>query len=138
MPRTHANDACLALRGAAEHEYGTFAQTLPDIRAQRSATDPLQRLHEHLRARQREGARALIVAETLGRRESLLDFLRASSLNPPAFDTLEEFQNSTEPFGIICGALAQGFSWVESDIDFITETELFAAAGSARRRRRQI
>ncbi len=128
---------CLALRGAAEHEYGTFAQTLPDIRAQRSATDPLQRLHEHLRARQREGARALIVAETLGRRESLLDFLRASSLNPPAFDTLEEFQNSTEPFGIICGALAQGFSWVESDIDFITETELFAAAGSARRRRRQ-
>lgn len=128
---------CLALRGAANTEYDVFAQTLPDIRAQRNATDPLQRLQEHLHTRQREGARALIVAESLGRRESLLDFLRASGLNPPAFDTLAEFQQSTEAFGIACGALAQGFAWFEAGIDFITETELFATSGSTRRRRRQ-
>jgi transcription-repair coupling factor (superfamily II helicase) len=39
--------------------------------------------------------RVLLLAESDGRRESLLDFLRASGVNPPAFDSLAEFQAST-------------------------------------------
>jgi transcription-repair coupling factor (superfamily II helicase) len=79
----------------------------------------------------------LILAESEGRRESLLDFLRASHVSPPGFDSLEEFQGSGEKIGIAVSELNVGFSWIEEGIDFVTETELFAAAPSARRRKKQ-
>ena len=78
-----------------------------------------------------------MLAESAGRRESLLDFLRASQLSPPAFDSLAEFQASDEKLGIATGALTEGFSWLEEAIDFVTETELFAAGTTTRRRKRQ-
>ncbi len=81
--------------------------------------------------------RVLILAESDGRRESLLDFLRASQLSPPAFDSLAEFAASDEPIGIATSSLTQGFAWVEEGIDFVTETELFNTAPTARRRKKQ-
>jgi transcription-repair coupling factor (superfamily II helicase) len=79
----------------------------------------------------------LILAESDGRRESLLDFLRASNVSPPAFDSLEDFQTSNAKLGIATAALAEGFSWPEENIDFITETELFAAGVTVRRRNKK-
>jgi transcription-repair coupling factor (superfamily II helicase) len=55
----------------------------------------------------------LVLAESDGRRESLLDFLRASALSPPAFDSLAEFLASDEPLGIATAGLTQGFAWIE-------------------------
>ncbi len=64
---------------------------------------------------------------------SLLDFLRASGVGPPAFDSLAEFEASPgEKIGIVTAALVAGFAWIEQGIDFVTETELFATAPSAR------
>ncbi len=127
--------AQLALRpGIDDVQDAAFAQTLPDLTAVRGADDPLARLHAHLRVSAR---RALVLAESGGRQQSLLDFLRASGLNPPAFDSLQEFQASNENTGIATAALAQGFAWLEGGIDFITETELFAAGTTTRRRRKQ-
>ncbi|WP_431191494.1 transcription-repair coupling factor [Ottowia testudinis] len=107
---------------------------LPDLTVVRGADDPLARLQAHLRA---SPGRALVLAESAGRRESLLDFLRASGLNPPAFDSLAEFQASDEKIGIATAAVAQGFAWREADIDFVTETELFAQGPTTRRRKKQ-
>ena len=107
---------------------------LPDLTAQRGADDPLERLHAHLR---RTTARVLILAESDGRRESLLDFLRSSRLDPPVFDDLAAFRASTEPVGIATGPLAAGFAWPEAGIELVTETELFAAGPTVRRRRKQ-
>ncbi len=107
---------------------------LPDLTAVRGADDPLARLQDHLRA---SPQRALVLAESDGRRESLLDFLRASGLNPPAFDSLAEFEASDEKTGIATAAVARGFAWVEGGIDFVTETELFATGTGARKRRKQ-
>ncbi|MEY5021682.1 MAG: Transcription-repair-coupling factor, partial [Pseudomonadota bacterium] len=67
----------------------------------------------------------------------LLDFLRASGLNPPAFDDLQEFQASDEKVGIATAALNAGFHWFEAGIDLVTETELFAAGVTTRRRKKQ-
>ena len=78
-----------------------------------------------------------MLAESDGRRESLLDFLRASGLSTPSFDTLEEFVQSTEAFGIATSSLHTGFAWTDVGIDLVTETELFAASPSVRRRRKQ-
>ena len=127
--------AQLALRPAvADIAESAFAQKLPELTVVRGADDPLSRLQAHLRA---SPQRALVLAESDGRRESLLDFLRASGLNPPAFDSLAEFQASDEPIGIATAAVAQGFAWLEQGIDFVTETELFAQGATTRRRRKQ-
>ncbi len=80
----------------------------------------------------------LLLAESDGRRESLLDFLRAGSVQPVAFESLAAFAASSEPLGIATAALWRvGFAWPEQGIDFVTETELFAAAASVRRRKKQ-
>jgi transcription-repair coupling factor (superfamily II helicase) len=109
-------------------------QKLGDLSVVRGADDPLARLKAHIRNTQH---RVLLLAESDGRRESLLDFLRASSCRPPAFDSLAEFQASDEKVGIATAALTAGFSWLEPGIDFVTETELFAAGPTTRRRKKQ-
>ncbi|KQP45518.1 transcription-repair coupling factor [Pseudorhodoferax sp. Leaf274] len=113
--------------------YAEFAP-LPSLSVVRGADEPLARLSSHLRNTQQ---RLLLLAESDGRRESLLDFVRASELQPPVFDSLAEFEASTERLGMATGALGAGFAWLEGGIDFVTETELFAAGPTARRRRKQ-
>lgn len=132
--KSHAQ---LAIRGAAEGAAPVFAEfdVLPDLSVVRGAEEPLSRLKAHLAATQH---RLLVIAESDGRRESLLDFLRASGVSPPAFDSLAEFEaEGSEKIGIATAALAAGFAWREQTIDFITETELFATAPSTRRRHRK-
>ncbi|HAJ11319.1 MAG TPA: transcription-repair coupling factor, partial [Comamonadaceae bacterium] len=127
--------AQLAIRPAVEDiADNAFAQQLPELTVVRGAEDPLARLQAHL---QRSAHRMLILAESDGRRESLLDFLRASGVNPPVFDSLDEFQRSDEKVGMATAALMAGFAWIEQGIDFVTETELFAAGPTTRRRKRQ-
>jgi transcription-repair coupling factor (superfamily II helicase) len=107
---------------------------LPELTVVRGADDPLAKLKDHLRNTQH---RVLLLAESDGRRESLLDFLRASSLVPPAFDSLAEFQASAEKIGIATAPLNTGFVWLETGLDLVTETELFAAGPTTRRRKKQ-
>ncbi len=135
--------AQLAIRTQPESAYAEF-EALPPLTVVRGAEDPLARLKSHARKTQQ---RVLVLTESDGRRESLLDFLRASQLSPPAFDSLAEFQASNEKLGIATAALTTGFSWLYSGqdtdgsqgagIDFVTETELFAAGPITRRRKKQ-
>ncbi len=127
--------AQLAIRNTAQEATEFIAQALPPLASQRGMEEPLSLLKSHIVGTQH---RVLILAESDGRRESLLDFLRASHLVVPMFDSLLEFQASDEKIGIATAALAAGFAWTEGAIDFVTETELFASVGgSARRRRKQ-
>ena len=124
----------LALRSSQTSSDLNWVTTLPDLTVERGSDTPLIRL----KARQTDsGQRVLVLAESDGRRESLLDFLRASGLSTPSFDTLEEFVQSTEAFGIATSSLHTGFAWTDVGIDLVTETELFAASPSVRRRRKQ-
>jgi transcription-repair coupling factor (superfamily II helicase) len=115
---------------AAFAEFGS----LPDLSVVRGAEDPLAKLKSHAT---NTPHRVLILAESEGRRESLLDFLRASNLSLPAFDSLEDFQTSSEKLGIATSGLNVGFSWLAEGIDLVTETELFAAGTVTRRRKKQ-
>ncbi len=124
----------LALRKADVSKAGDWAQSLPDVTVDRGSETPFSRLQDRQRKSQQ---RVLVLAESDGRRESLLDFLRAGGVSPPAFDSLAEFVHSTEPFGIATSGLHTGFAWTEAGIDLVTETELFAASPSARRKRKQ-
>ncbi|MES2686605.1 MAG: transcription-repair coupling factor [Pseudomonadota bacterium] len=125
----------LALRPAIEDVADSaHYQKLGEMSVVRGAEDPLARFKAHIR---NTPQRVLLLAESDGRRESLLDFLRASSLSPPAFDSLEDFQTSPEKLGIATAAVNTGFSWLAGDIDFVTETELFAAGAVTRRRNKK-
>ena len=128
--------AQLALRSNVEDvPDNAHFQKLDDLSVVRGAPDPLARLQAHILSSQH---RVLLLAESAGRRESLLDFLRASKLNPVAFDSLSEFQHTKEEkVGIATSNMATGFSWIEGGIDFVTETELFSGGTTTRRRRRQ-
>ncbi|GCL62116.1 transcription-repair coupling factor [Pseudaquabacterium pictum] len=135
---TNANrHATLALRG---NDPTDWARPLPAIAADRNATEPLAAFNRHLES---TPARVLIVAESDGRRESLLELLRDHQISPPSVSTLAEFEGSDEKFCITAAPLAAGFHWFEPgaqppvSIQFITETELFASAPQARRRRKQ-
>ncbi len=127
--------AQLALRpGTDDVPDNALAQTLPDLTVVRGAEDPLSRLQAHIRT---SASRVLILAESDGRRESLLDFVRSSGLTPPVFDSLEEFLTSDEKVGMATSSLNKGFHWFEHGIDLVTETELFAAGPTTRRRKKQ-
>ena len=127
--------AQLALRPAPT-QMEVFAEfaALPALTVVRGAEDPLVSLKQHIRNTQQ---RVLVLAESDGRRASLLDFLHSSAFDPPSFDSLAEFLASKEPIGIATSSLATGFSWLESGVDFVTETELFAASPTTRRRKKQ-
>ena len=109
-------------------------QKLGELSVVRGADDPLARLKDHIRNTQH---RVLVLAESEGRKTSLLDFLHASHLRPPSFESLAEFEVSQEPLGIATSSLNTGFAWLDGGIDFVTETELFAAGPTTRRRKKQ-
>jgi transcription-repair coupling factor (superfamily II helicase) len=125
----------------------SWARPLPNVSADRSATEPLAALGRHL---QSTPHRVLIVAESAGRRESLLEMLRDHKIEPPSVATLADFEASNAPLAITAAPLATGFFWFEpaavdrdgkpvaaQAIQFITETELFASSPQGRRRRKQ-
>ncbi len=128
----------LALRG---NEPLPWARPLPDVSIDRGATEPLAALERHLGSTPH---RVLIVAESEGRRESVLDLLRDHKIVVPGVATLAEFVAmgaNGEKVAIAAAPLAAGFHWLEADdglsIQFVTETELFASTPQTRRRRKQ-
>ncbi|MCE2690464.1 MAG: transcription-repair coupling factor [Rubrivivax sp.] len=133
--------ATLSLRGSEPVEW---ARPLPDVSVDRGATEPLHALEAHLR---QTPARVLLVAESDGRRESLLEMLRDHRIDVPSVDSLQEFIDGDERVAIAASPLAAGFHWLDRvspddaapalSLQFITETELFATTPQARRRRKQ-
>ena len=122
-----------------------WARPLPDVSIDRGATEPLGLLERHLR---QTSHRVLLVAESDGRRESLLELLREHGISVPSVATLAEFlapAGATEKVAITAAPLAEGFHWIDAgegggpavSVQFITETELFATTPQARKRRKQ-
>ena len=131
--------AQLAMRAAVAQDASTEDaqdnwRRLPPLTVVRGAEEPLSRFKQHLGT---TAHRVLLLAESDGRRESLLDFLHASQIDPVRFDSLQAFLDSDEPLGLATSGLMNGFAWVDGAIDFVTETELFATGPVSRRRRKQ-
>jgi transcription-repair coupling factor (superfamily II helicase) len=78
--------------------------------ADRGATEPLAALERHLDSTPH---RVLIVAESEGRRESLLELLRDHRIEPPSVATLAEFEPATRRWPSPPRRWPQGFHWHE-------------------------
>jgi transcription-repair coupling factor (superfamily II helicase) len=136
----------VAVEGEAADEKASgtvaWARPLPDVSVERGATAPMARLQRHIAA---TPYRVLLVADSEGRRETLLDMLRDHAIEPISVGTLAEFAASDEKVAITAAPISEGFFWFEPDandksgartIQFITENELFATGTTPRRRRR--
>ena len=77
--------AQLVVRGS---EACDWARPLPDLSVERGGQDPLRKLESHVAS---TAARVLVVAESAGRRESLLELMRDHRIDLPATDSLWTF-----------------------------------------------
>ncbi|HEU5297787.1 MAG TPA: transcription-repair coupling factor, partial [Burkholderiaceae bacterium] len=139
----HATLALKAGPGNDDAAAHRWAAAAPDVSVERGSPEPLaalQRLIDEGRSR------VLLIGESEGRRESLLELLRDHHIDVPSVATLAEFEGGDEQVAIVAAALARGFVWLRDSaaiatpappITFITEAELFAATPALRRRRRQ-
>ena len=130
----HAH-AQLVVRGS---EPTDWARPLPDLSVERGGQDPLRKLEQHVA---KATHRVLVVAESAGRRESLMELLRDHRIDLPSVDTLQAFAEGDHRHAITAAPLAGGFIWQDGGhpdqgIQFITETELFDATPATRRRRK--
>ena len=134
---THATLALRPPTGADAVAAHAWAAPAPDVSVERGSQEPLAALGGLIDS---QTTRVLLIAESEGRRESLLELLRDHRIHVPSVSALAEFEGNDEPVAIAATPLARGFVWKRDDapsITFITETELFAATPALRRRRRQ-
>ncbi|MBC7788260.1 MAG: transcription-repair coupling factor [Methylophilaceae bacterium] len=110
---------------------------LPALDIERRAEQPLHKLQSFIASSKQ---RILIVAESLGRRETMLQLFAEHGLSIPVCETWAEFQQSDERLMLGVSTLYAGFLTpnlkpVASNFAIITEAELYAATVRQQRRR---
>jgi transcription-repair coupling factor (superfamily II helicase) len=104
-------------------------QPPPQVETDRRAEDPYARLKRHLAA---FSGTTLLVAETLGRRETMANALAEHGLKPGMFEGWPEAAERGSRFLLTTGPLASGFVDTEAGLAVLTETELYARTPTAR------
>lgn len=95
---------------------------------------PLRRLHEYL---QQADWRFLLVVESAGRREVLLDLLKRSQVIPKIQSNWAEFLSDTAPINIVVGTVDEGVELLDQRIALIVEAQLFGEQATPQRRSTQ-
>ncbi len=109
----------------------SLATRPPEVGVDRRAPNPVGRLAAFVEA---SPLRALIVAESPGRRETLAQLLAEHGLPLPALEGWPAFADGAQAAALTVGPLHEGFVLPEAGIAVLTEAELFA--GAVRRTRR--
>lgn len=107
---------------------------LPAIAVDRQADDPLHALKTFL---QQQDGRTLICAESLGRRETMLNFMREYGLHPTIVQNWADFLHSSSTLCLTTAPLADGFQLPQSHLIIITEADLYQYVVRGRRTRRK-
>ncbi|MEZ5499241.1 MAG: transcription-repair coupling factor [Steroidobacteraceae bacterium] len=83
------------------------------------------------------GQRTLLVAESPGRRELLLQMLAPYELHPPQMQSWQEFTASPARNAIMVAEQVRGLAIAEPALRIVTEQEIFGARARQQRRRRR-
>ena len=105
---------------------------LPPLAVDRRADNPVHRLQAFLNEYR---GRTLLVAESLGRRETMLEYFGGLGLAPVPCAGYTEFAAATAPLMLGVGPLSNGFVLHDRNIAVVTENELYASQVRARRDR---
>lgn len=117
-------------------------KALPDLTINHKLKHPFELINTFINDKETPD-RILFIAESQGRRESVLELLARDKIKPSVFNTIEEFIESKAHIGITVNALNQGFSFQskgcaqKNAIALITEAELLGDHVRQSRRRDQ-
>ena len=129
--KAHARIALGAGETAADG-HGPVA-ALPALAVDRKADDPLARLRAFVARLAVDGGRALLLADSHGRRETIAQMLRDFALDFADNADFAAFQSADAPLSLGVGPVQQGFLLTGRRLAVLTESELYAT--SPRRRR---
>lgn len=113
---------------------------LPDLTINHQLKEPFSLLNDFF-ANKETPSKILFVAESQGRRESVLELLARNNVKPQQFETIDAFIESDENIGITVNALNHGFIFhskgvaKKNAIALITESELLGDRVRQTRRR---
>jgi len=113
---------------------------LPDLTIDHKLKQPFELINNFISDKETPD-KVLFIAESQGRRESVLELLARDSIKPSLFSSIEDFIESNEKLGISVNALNQGFSFQskgsakKNAIALITEAELLGDHVRQSRRR---
>ena len=114
------------------HPPSPITATLPPLAVDRRADQPLHALQAFLHGFK---GRALLLAESLGRRETMLEYFAEHGLKPAPCTNFGEFLAADVRLMLGVGPLATGFLLSDRNIAVITENELYASQVRTRRER---
>ena len=113
---------------------------LPDLTVDHQLKQPFTLLDEFIQNKETPN-KVLFVAESQGRRESVLELLKRDNIKPALFESIEAFIDSEEKLGITVNTLSKGFIFQSSGtakknaIALVTESELLGDRVRQSRRR---
>jgi len=113
---------------------------LPDLTVDHKLKQPFELINQFINDKETP-SKILFIAESQGRRESVLELLARDNIKPATFDSLEAFIESEQKLGVSVNALSQGFCFQakgiakKNAIAVITEAELLGS--HVRQSRRQ-
>ncbi|MGO8855316.1 MAG: transcription-repair coupling factor [Steroidobacteraceae bacterium] len=112
-----------------------FASAAPSVvRIDPRAEQPAAELEAHLAA---SPGRVLLAAESAGRRELLLDLLRARSIQAKLFDNFASFIAGDQKLGVTVSPTVSGLRLQTPPLEILTESQLFGDRARQERRRRR-
>jgi len=113
-------------------------QPLPVLTIEHQLKRPFEQL-EHFIQDKGTAKKILFVAESQGRRESLLELLHRDNIKPTFYNSIDDFITSKDAIGITVNALSTGFIFSSTkpkkSIALITESELLGDRVRQTRRR---
>lgn len=139
---TEADTTTSTATTTAKKSHITFdVSPLPNLTVNHKLKQPFELLQQFINDKE-TAKKILFVAESQGRRESLLELLHRDQIKPLIFDTIDAFIDSKESLGITVNALTKGFIFSSTkpkkSIALITESELLGElVRQARRRGKQ-
>ncbi|QOJ25077.1 MAG: transcription-repair coupling factor [Gammaproteobacteria bacterium] len=108
---------------------------LPPVQVNRHAENPLEKLAIFIAQFKMTGGRVLLLAESMGRRELVAEYLQQYDLHPVVCQDFAAFLSSQEPFMLGVAPLHTGFVDEAAKVAFVTESELYATHMHGRRER---
>ncbi len=102
---------------------------LPNIAVNRRAEVPTLAFAQFL---QSYDGRTLLLADSLGRREIMAEYLQSYDLTPALCDDYAQFLKSKDKFMLSVATLGNGFMLDKEHLAIVTETELYAAQARSR------
>jgi transcription-repair coupling factor (superfamily II helicase) len=112
----------LRLSVRTEGAYSELFRTRPKVTISRRGEQPFKLFSEWLATL---SGRLLIVAESLGRRETLVQMLREIGCGFQVVESWSEFCRGSVPYGIAVAALQQGVVLAHPAVTLLTESDLY-------------